>query len=87
MPAGIIGLLTRGCACPGFGCDVARDATCHDDLPDQTAEIWQENVDAERHTLDVIAEDLAMTLGSSLSKTLSSFAAARHCVVVFRWLE
>ena len=37
----------------------------------------------ERQTLDVIAEHLTVTLGSSLSKTLSSFTAARHFVVEF----
>jgi hypothetical protein len=29
--------------------------------------------------LDVIAQNLAMTLGASLSESLSSFAAAGHC--------
>jgi hypothetical protein len=29
-------------------------------------------------TLDVIAKDLAMTLGSSFAKTFSSFAASGH---------
>ena len=29
-------------------------------------------------TLDVVTKDLAVTLGSSLSKSLSSLAAARH---------
>jgi hypothetical protein len=30
------------------------------------------------NTLDVIAKDLAMTLGTSLSQSLSSFSSARH---------
>ena len=30
------------------------------------------------NTLDVIAQDLAMTFGASLSESLSSFAASRH---------
>jgi hypothetical protein len=34
------------------------------------------------NTLDVIAKYLAMTLGASLSESLSSFSAARHVVVV-----
>ena len=33
-------------------------------------------------TLDVIAQDFAMTLGASLSESFSSFAAARHdCLI------
>ena len=32
----------------------------------------------EKHTLDVVAENLAVALGPSLSKSLSSLAAARH---------
>jgi hypothetical protein len=34
------------------------------------------------NTLDVIAKDLAMTLGATLSESLSSFSSARHGVVV-----
>ena len=37
--------------------------------------------------LDVVAKDLAMALGASLSEPLSSFTAARHCLEdVFGWL-
>jgi hypothetical protein len=37
------------------------------------------------NTLDVIAKDLAMTLGTSLSQSLSSFSSARHdeIIVIF----
>jgi hypothetical protein len=37
------------------------------------------------NTLDVIAKNLAMTLGSSLSESLSSLSSARHdvCLLVF----
>ena len=34
-------------------------------------------------SLDIVTKDLAMTLGASLSKSLSSFATARHTVFVF----
>jgi len=30
-------------------------------------------------TLDVVTKNLAVTLGASLSESLSSFSAARHC--------
>jgi hypothetical protein len=33
-------------------------------------------------SLDVVTKDLAMTLGASLSKSLSSFATARHVCFV-----
>lgn len=33
-------------------------------------------------TLDVVTENLAMTLGASLSKTFSSFTTARHFAVL-----
>jgi hypothetical protein len=33
-------------------------------------------------SLDVVTKDLAMTLGASLSKSLSSFATARHAVFI-----
>ena len=36
-------------------------------------------------TLDVVTKDLAVTLGSSLSKSLSSLAAARHGCLLFGW--
>ena len=37
----------------------------------------------EHRTLDVVTKDLAVTLGTSLSKALSSLAASRHDC---RWL-
>lgn len=37
--------------------------------------------------LDVVAKDLSVTLGASLSESLSSFAAARHGVEVERSAE
>ena len=33
-------------------------------------------------SLDIVTKDLAMTLGASLSKSLSSFATARHSVFI-----
>ena len=35
-------------------------------------------------SLDVVAKDLAMTLGATLSETLSTFTTARHVFVVIQ---
>ena len=34
------------------------------------------------NTLDVVAQDLPVALGASLSKTLSSFSSSRHCYLL-----
>jgi hypothetical protein len=34
-------------------------------------------------SLDIVTKDLAMTLGASLSESLSSFATARHVSICF----
>jgi hypothetical protein len=44
-------------------------------------------------SLDIVTKDLAMTLGASLSESLSSFATARHvsicfvCLLICAWLR
>jgi hypothetical protein len=39
------------------------------------------------NTLDVITKDLSVTLGASLSESLSSFAAARHDYLLLKVLK
>jgi hypothetical protein len=46
--------------------------TLHTSTTGQTTDCWLGD------TLDVITEYLAVTLGSTLSQSLSSFASARH---------
>lgn len=57
----------------GFFVDETRDAL-HTATTGQTANGWLGD------TLDVIPQDLAMALGTALSKTLTAFAASRHSV-------
>jgi hypothetical protein len=52
----------------------ARD-TLHTTTTSETADSWLGD------SLNVIAENLAVTLGSSLSESFTSFSAARHDLV------
>ena len=78
--------------------DTVADDVLEEDLEDSTSLFVDETRDALDTTsagktadgglgdsLDVVAKDLAMTLGATLSKSLSSFSSARHdyCFVCF----
>ena len=62
---------------PNFFVDETRD-TLHTASSSQTPD------GRLGDSLDVVAKDLAMTLGATLSETLSTFTTARHVFVVIQ---
>ena len=63
-----------------FLIDQSRDSL-YTTSSSKTADGWL------RDTLDVVTQNLAMTLCASLAQTLSSFASARHCLIIFTQIE
>lgn len=89
LPAGVLGVGDR-----------VTDDVLQEDLEDTTGLLVDQSRDTLDttttcetadgglgDTLDVIAKDLAVTLGATLSKSLSSFSSARHDLIVGKFCK